>query len=104
MKRILAATALALAVTISAGGCSSTQKPDPGDAIVGEGTVYRGVGPECPEVWHVATTQGAMLWPVDDTAFQVEGLPVRFRARERSGTASICMAGKNVEFTLLEKL
>lgn len=95
MKRILLMVALVCGIS----GASCLQS---GDSLAGEGTVHRGVGPECPDVWHIATGQG-MLWPVEDPAFQIEGLRVRFKAREVS-TASICMAGKTVEFDSIEKL
>jgi len=103
MKAILVVIALACGfLTLSAGCVSNSQKVDSGVPIDGEGTVHRGVGPECPTVWHVATAKG-VLWPVEGPAFQIEGLRVRFKAREVS-TASICMAGKTVEFDLIEKL
>ena len=104
MKRILLTLALASVLSLGT-GCGATKgTPNSGETIIGEGIVHRGVGPECVDVWHVATAQGGMLWPIVDPALQVEGLRVRFTARERTDVASICMAGKNVEFTILEKL
>jgi hypothetical protein len=104
MKRFILTTALAASFLLGP-GCVPTKNNPGGDGgtISGDGVVHRGVGPECVDVWHVATKQGGMLWPVVDPAMQVDGLPVRFTARERTDVVSICMAGKNVEFTLLEK-
>lgn len=103
MKTILVVMALACGfLPLTAGCASNSHEVDSGVPIDGEGTVHQGVGPECPTVWHVATSKG-LLWPVEDPAFQIEGLRVRFKAREVS-TASICMAGKTVEFDLIEKL
>ncbi|HKQ19284.1 MAG TPA: hypothetical protein VJW75_06005 [Candidatus Eisenbacteria bacterium] len=95
MTRILILAALVCGIS----GASCLQS---GDSLAGEGTVHRGVGPECPDEWHIATSKG-ILWPVKDPAFQIEGLRVRFRAREVS-TASTCMAGQIVEFDSIEKL
>ena len=96
MRVILCAFALAMVV-----GCNETKAPE--NAIVGEGVVHRGVGPECPELWHVATADGKMFWPIADTDFQVEGLRVKFAVRE-SGAMSTCQAGTNVQFLSLKKL
>jgi putative lipoprotein len=100
MKRALVAIALTVVIV----GCTGPGANPAGDgAIVGEGTVHKGVGPECPETWHIATAEGRMLWPVEDPELQVEGLRVRFAAREKKDAASICMAGTIVEWTSLEK-
>ena len=69
-----------------------------------EGTIHQGVGPECPQTWYIATSDGRMLWPVDDPAFQQDGLRVRFTARERTDALSICMAGTIVEVISIRKI
>lgn len=69
-----------------------------------EGTIHQGVGPECPLTWHIATSDGRMLWPVDDPAFQQEGLRVRFTVRERTDMLSICMAGTIVDVISIRKI
>jgi hypothetical protein len=93
---VLAGCALALA---AAGPCGERD-----DALTGEGTIQRGVGPECPNTWHVATADGQMLWPVEDPALQQEGLRVRYSARPVPDRVSICMAGTIVEFVSLRRL
>ncbi len=85
-----------------AGPCSQTE---PGDrTIEGEGTVHQGVGPECPQTWHISTSDGRMYWPVEDPAFQQEGLRVRFAVRERPDMVSICMAGTIVDVISIRKI
>lgn len=89
------------------GPCSESTpvpKSTPGGAIEGEGTIHQGVGPECPQTWHIATSDGRTLWPVEDPAFQTEGLRVRYAVRELPGRMSICMAGTIVEVLRLERL
>jgi hypothetical protein len=95
---------LALPALAAAGPCSNTTPVATPGTLAGEGVVHRGVGPECPETWHIATADGQILWPVNDPAFQQEGLKVRFSARERSDMASICMAGTIVDVISIEKL
>ena len=93
---------IVLLALVAAGPC--TGPPSGGGALSGEGVVHQGVGPECPTTWHIATSDGRKLWPLNDPAFQVEGLRVRFSARERLDTASICMAGTMVDVVTIEKL
>jgi hypothetical protein len=102
MKRLLLAAMLPLLV--GANGPCSTSRPGGEGTLEGEGTIGRGVGPECPETWHIATADGRMLWPVEDPAFQQEGLRVRFTARERRDAMSICMAGTIVDVISMRKL
>jgi hypothetical protein len=97
MKRLLVVIPLAL-MLITSGSCLPTD-----DVIEGEGTIHHGVGPECPGTWRVTSSDGRMLWPVEDPAFQQEGLRVRFTAQAR-GEASICMAGTPVKFVSLQKI
>ena len=90
----------------AAGPCSEDDfNPASGipGAIEGEGTIHQGVGPECPQTWHIATSDGRTLWPVTDVAYQVEGLRVRYVARENRDAASICMAGTIVEVISIRK-
>jgi hypothetical protein len=99
---------IALLLLIGAGPCSNDNsgpgtKPIAG-TVVGEGVVRQGVGPECPGTWAIVTEDGHTYWPVKDTAFQQEGLRVRFTARERSDMASFCMAGTIVDVISIEKL
>jgi hypothetical protein len=90
------------ALAIGAGPCS--EKPSsPSDAFEGEGVVHQGVGPECPKIWRITTDDGRMLWPVEDPAFQVEGLRVHFSARAKPHMASTCMAGTIVDLISLRK-
>lgn len=102
MRRVL----IALVLTMICAGCNEQKAPKLAaeGSIVGEGTIHRGVGPECPDTWHIATADGRMLWPIDDPAFHVDGLRVRFAARERHGAASICMTGTIVELTSIKKI
>lgn len=105
MTRTILLATLPLLLAAAAGPCSRSStgvSPTPGLAL--EGTIHRGVGPECPNTWHIATADGRVLWPVEDPAFQQEGLRVRFTARERTDMASICMAGTIVEVLTIEKL
>ena len=103
MKRLLLAGTLLL--LMGAGPCSESKQTTPvAGSFEGEGIVHQGVGPECPNVWHISTTDGRRLWPVEDAAFQVEGLRVRFSARERTDMASICMAGTIVDLIAIRKL
>jgi hypothetical protein len=97
MRRLVCAIAFAAILA----SCNEAKAPE--DTIVGEGIVHKGVGPECPELWHVATADGKMFWPIADTDFQVEGLRVKFAVRE-SGAMSTCQAGTNVQFLSLKKL
>ena len=100
--------ALALLATLGA-GCEEEGVPaaEPAAAqassFSGEGVVRRGVGPECAGTWSVETQAGEQLWPVTDPALQSEGLRVRFEATKNEGVMSVCMAGTNVSFTLLER-
>ena len=98
MTRWLLVAALPLLLGAT-GPCAKTD-----GTIDGEGVVRQGVGPECPQTWHVATEDGRMLWPLDDPAFQEDGLRVRFTARPRADAVSICMAGTMVEFISIRKL
>jgi hypothetical protein len=109
MKRLLLAAVLLL--PIGAGPCSDstdTKTSDGGSTIArnveGEGTIGLGVGPECPQTWHIATSDGRILWPVNDPAFQQEGLRVRYTVRERPDMSSICMAGVIVDVISLRKI
>jgi hypothetical protein len=79
-----------------AGPCSETMS--------GEGVIHQGVGPECAQTWNITTSDGRVLWPVENPEFQQEGLRVRFKVRERKGTATICMAGTTVDVISLRKL
>ncbi len=65
----------------------------PPGANIGAGMIHRGVGPECPDTWHIATPDGKMYWPVEDPKFQVDGMNVQFVVREKTGAMSTCMAG-----------
>jgi hypothetical protein len=96
MKRTL----IVFAVAMISAGCNEPKTPE--GSIAGEGVVHRGVGPECPDTWHVATTDGKMYWPIADASFQVEGMHVRFSVRE-TGAMSTCMAGTNVVFLSMKK-
>ena len=79
-----------------------TATTGPTEMFSGSGVVHQGVGPECPTTWRIDSADGRMLWPVEKPEFQVEGLRVRFTAREREA-ASICMAGTIVEVITIEK-
>ena len=97
MVRLMLAASLALSL-VAAGSCKQ------GDGVLaGEGTVHQGVAPECPAIWRVDSDDGRMLWPVEDPAFQKEGLRVRFTARATGGM-TICQAGTTVEFLTLRRL
>lgn len=100
MKRI--ALILTFPLLVGAGPCSENA-PTSG-SIAGEGVVHRGVGPECPQTWHIATASGEIYWPLENAAFQQEGLRVKFSIRPRADMASICMAGTMVEVVSIEKL
>jgi hypothetical protein len=101
VKRILFVALLAM----GAGPCGEgKQNPSEPGAFDGEGVVHQGVGPECPRIWRITTTDGRMLWPVEKPEFKVEGLRVKFTAREKPGMASTCMAGTIVEVLSIEKL
>ena len=101
MKRVW----VVIALVMMTGGCNQQEAGTPAadGSLAGVGTIHRGVGPECPDTWHVATADGRMLWPVTDATFQVDGLKVRFAARPNPGAMSTCMAGTIVEFTSLQK-
>ena len=99
MRRLLLVAVLAM----GAGPCPKQTPPEPG-SFDGEGVIHQGVGPECPNIWRITTTDGRMLWPVEDTEFQVEGLRVKFSAREKPEMASICMAGTIVQVLSIQKL
>ena len=106
MFQRLALIALIPLVLGAAGPCSQDESvPASGipGTIEGEGTIHQGVGPECPQTWHIATPDGRTLWPVADPAFQVEGLRVRFVARENHDRSSICMAGTIVDVISIRK-
>lgn len=72
--------------------------------IQGEGTMGRGVGPECLQTWYIRANGGQQYWPVEDPAFHQEGLRVRFKVRKKADAVSICMAGTIVEIVSLQKL
>jgi hypothetical protein len=94
-----------LVLALGAGPCGEAKTPPTADgAMEGEGVVHQGVGPECPAIWRITTDDGRMLWPVEDKAFQVEGLRVRFSARAKPDMASTCMAGTIVELLSIRKL
>jgi heat shock protein HslJ len=101
--RASALAALALLAVICT-GCEEQRAPAaPAPAsLSGEGTVRRGVGPECADTWSVETAERERLWPVTDPELQKEGLRVRFEAHGNEGFMSTCMAGMNVRFTRLE--
>ena len=99
MKRFAAAAALFL-LAAAAGPC---EKPTPAEGpLGGEGTVHQGVGPECATTWAVVTPDHQTLWPVNDPAFQKEGMRVRYTAKSRPDMMSACQAGTIVEFITLE--
>jgi heat shock protein HslJ len=105
MRRVVIVLVLAL---LCAGcdeqGAPAASAPAPAAAsLSGDGTVRRGVGPECADTWSVETADGERLWPVNDPALQIEGLPVRFEAQRNEGAMSVCMAGTNVTFTSIER-
>lgn len=104
MKPILIAGPLFL-LAAAAGPCQKPENPGhPGtSSLEGSGTVHQGVGPECPSTWAVVTSDGRTLWPVNDPAFQKDGMKVRFTAQARTDMASICMAGTIVEFVTLRQ-
>ena len=83
-KRLLFVALMPLVLGAS-GPCSETSTTGSGvpGSIEGEGTMRQGVGPECPQTWHIAMADGRMFWPVDDPAFQTDGL--RVGSREGSG-------------------
>lgn len=90
-----------LLLTMRTGPCTSSH---PGEGtFAGQGVVHKGVGPECPDTWRIDNADGRMLWPLEKPEFQVEGLRVRFTARERQGVMSICMAGTMVEVITIER-
>lgn len=95
MRRVWMVVAL-MAVSLGCKEKDVTEAAPPG-AIIGAGMVHRGVGPECPDTWHIATPDGKMYWPVEDTKFQVEGMNVQFVVREKTGAMTICMAGTVVD-------
>jgi hypothetical protein len=96
---------LAIAVLALAGPCKgSNQTSLQAGTFEGEGIIHQGVGPECPNVWRITTTDGRMLWPVENADFHVEGLRVHFAAREKADVASTCMAGTIVEVISLRRL
>ena len=98
MKRPLLAASLFL-LAVAAGPCGESTT----DTIAGTGTISQGVGPECPNIWHVRPDAGGqILWPVENATFQKEGMQVRFTARARPDKASICMAGTIVDFLTME--
>jgi hypothetical protein len=101
MRRVL----IAIAIAATCAGCyeQGAQNVAPPGSISGEGTIRRGVGPECPDTWCIETADGGKLWPVNDPVFQVDGLRVRYTAQKNEGAMSICMAGTNVNFTLIRK-
>lgn len=107
MKRLLLAAVFLLLVGAT-GPCSDSKTGAGGELLggnlEGEGTIHLGVGPECPQTWHIATADGRVLWPVNDPAFQQEGLKVRYSARERTDMSSICMAGTIVDVISLRKI
>jgi hypothetical protein len=102
MRRIVLALALAMVAGVSA-GCQESETVSVGDTIEGEGVMRQGVGPECPNQWHIATAEGQQLWPIDDPGFQKDGLRVKFRVRKRTDMMSNCQAGTTVEVISLER-
>lgn len=101
MRRIFFVALLAM----GAGPCTGPKQTPPAPGTFdGEGVIHQGVGPECPNVWRITTTDGRMLWPVEDASFHVEGLRVRFSAKEKPDMASTCMAGTIVEMLSITKL
>lgn len=88
-----------------AAGCreDATTEIHADGAHAGAGTIRRGIGPECPDTWVIETSNGLRLWPVDDPAFQKEGLAVRYAAQEQKGMMSICQAGTMVRFAMIER-
>jgi len=101
MRPILLLALLAM----GAGPCAGPNQTQPAPGTFdGEGVVHQGVGPECPSIWRITTTDGRMLWPVEDSAFHVEGLRVRFSAKEKPDMASTCMAGTIVQVLTIQKL
>jgi hypothetical protein len=99
MKRL--ALGLIGLLALGAGPCTSDRNE--AGVIAERGVVHQGIAPECPNVWRIDTADGRMLWPVDKPEFQVEGLRVRFTARERNDLATTCMAGTVVELISIEK-
>ncbi len=97
MKRLRMAIPLAL-IILASGSCREND-----GVIEGEGTVHLGVAPECPAIWRIDMTGGRMIWPIEDPAFQEEGVRVRFRARVKNEAVSICMAGTIVEIVSLQR-
>jgi hypothetical protein len=102
MRYLLLAVAV-IALTGAGGTCKDSGVTKGSDLIEGEGVIHRGVGPECPNVWHIATPDGRQYWPVENPEFQQDGLAVRFAVREKPGAVSICMAGTIVEVVTLRK-
>ena len=98
MRRLLLIAAVPL--LLANGPCRPSQSGDPREE---EGTIGRGVGPECPQTWHIKTADGRMLWPVEDPAFKQEGLQVKFTARARPDRMSTCMAGTIVDMLSIRK-
>ena len=99
MRRVLLIAVVPL--LLGNGPCSDS--PSGGEPREEDGTVGQGVGPECPQTWHIKTADGRMLWPVEDPAFQQEGLQVKFVARERPDKMSFCMAGTIVDLVSIRK-
>jgi hypothetical protein len=105
MKRLVLAVLFPLLVGST---CSEPKTVTGGSPVVGnlagEGTIHLGVGPECPQIWHIRTADGDVLWPVNDPAFQKEGLKVQYTAHQRTDASSICMAGTIVDVISLRKI
>ena len=100
MRRIVLVALLAMGAGPCTGG---KQNPSEPGAFDGEGVIHQGVGPECPKIWRITTNDGRMLWPVENAEFQVEGLRVKFSAREKPNMGSFCMVGTIVEVLSIEK-
>jgi len=101
MKSFFVAVSLFL-LAVAAGPCQGPEK-SADVALEGSGTIHQGVGPECPSTWAVVTAEGQTLWPVNDPAFQKDGMKVRYTARPRQDMVSTCMAGTIVEFVALRR-
>lgn len=95
--------AAVIVALMGAAGCKDEGVNSRTGLIQGEGVMRQGVGPECPNVWHIATPDGQKYWPVEAAEFQSDGLAVRFAVRRKPDAVSICMAGTIVEVVTLQK-
>jgi hypothetical protein len=96
--------AFAILFLVGAACSASSQTAPTVGATAGEGVVRQGVGPECPRIWHIATASGDKYWPIENPAFQKDGLRVRFSVRPRTDLVSTCMAGTIVELIAIEEI